>query len=185
MATVTASSVILYDNWPGPAREIQQVPKDGFDSAECTGVTVPAYRLGEKVCVYDSTSEGMVTFIYLKNTGAASTAVGSIVAPDGTSLYEVDTDPDSGTDITYAHGFCAVAVAVVEQNEYGWFWCGGPPPQDSKYGCSTLAATGLATNGGVANGDAGLMLIDATGSIQFDTWTGDRRPVGIALATDA
>jgi len=182
---ITASSLILFDNWPGVAHTMQTPPKDGFDGTEHTDVTTAKYTLGEKVCVYDSTSEGWVTLIYLKNTGAGSTAVGTICGPDGTYLYRVDTDPDSGADITVTAGFCAIAVAVLAQNDYGWFWCGGPPLQDAKYGCSGLAAASIATSdGGVADGEL-LMMADATDSLYLDTWDESRRPVGITLMDDA
>jgi len=182
MAGCTASSVLLYDNWP--AGPLVDPPPDGFDGAYSTDVTTPRYQLGAKCVQWDETAACWFTMIYLKNTGAGSTAVGTICGPDLTALYHVDSDPDSTVDFCIAHGFCAVAVAVLATNDYGWFWCGGFPPQDSKYGCSTLAATSLATGGGVDDGDAGLMLSDAGDTLQFDTWTGDLRPVGCTMKTD-
>ena len=190
MTSLLCTNLILYDNWPGVVTELLAPPEDGFDGQSHTGVALPKYQLGTKAAVYDTTSEGWSTFIYLKNVDNGSigtVAVGALVAPDGTYLYRVDQDPDSVTGLgLYAYGLVAVAVRAMAANTYGWFWCGGVVVQDAKFGCDALAATSVLTlSSGVADGDAGVMLVDGTESLMLDTWTGDLDPVGIALADDA
>lgn len=186
-SSILASNILLFDNWPGPVKELQTPPKDGFDGSEHSGVTTPAYRLGEKVCVYDETGEGWATFIYLKNvesTTSATLSVGSICSPNGTYLYRVDQDPDDNSDITIKCGLCAVALTALTNNQFGWFWCGGVAVGDTKWGSMALRGVSLATIGGVDADGEGLMLSDLTDSLGFDTWTGDLIPCGTTFVTD-
>ena len=190
MTSLACTDLILKDNWPGPTRELKHPPRGGFGGDE-TNVAVPTTQLGLKAQVYDIGSEGWSTFIYLKNVDNGSlgtTVIGQLCGPDTSYLYRVDQDPDSTSTsyYTYTCGLVAVCTKAMVANYYGWFWCGGVVAQDAKWGCTALAATSVLTNAsGVADADVGVMLVDGTGSLMLDTWTGDLRQVGYPLAADA
>ncbi len=190
MSDLLCTDLILYDNWPGEAKELLASPEDGFDGPSHTGVALPKYQLGTKVAVYDTTSEGWSMFIYLKNVDAGSigtTAIGMMCGPDGTYLHRVDQDPNSATAMgVVGSGLIGICVRAMPANTYGWFWCGGVVVQDAKWGCTGLSSTSVVTaSSGVADGDAAVMLTDGNAGLYLDTWTGDLIPVGIALAADA
>lgn len=153
VGTVDATDVVLKDGFPdGPS--LPHIPTSGFTGSDQHNVSaIPrGLRLGTKVKYHDETAGGEVTMIYLglADQDTVTIAAGSIVRPAGAvdnsdeNLYMMTNDPD---DKMFAHtvGPAAIALSAITDAFYGWFWCGGPCPQDGKAFCSVLAAAVIQT----------------------------------------
>ena len=137
----------LIDNFPGfPASNID-APADGIVGTGHFNVTVPKYRAGTKVCLWDAVVEAWITFIYLQNAKAttnASTAIGTPCCPDSTTYWKVCQDPDTTAvagSYNYPSGMIAIPLGVIADDSYGFFWCGGPCPEDTVMPINLAAAT--------------------------------------------
>lgn len=131
-ATVLAKHIVLQDLVQGQADPNLAEPIDGFLGADHHNVAAPEYRIGTKIKYYSPTLKGYGTMAYLQNGTAPDEAVaaGSIMIPAGASQnasflpYKYTNDPDDGV----LGGPCAIALSVMTDDYYGWFWCEGVAP---------------------------------------------------------
>ena len=134
--TLDSNYLVLIDNWPGSPSPNLSVPTDGF-AVPAAGVATAAYKVGTKIQVYNETLgiPGFSTFIYLQYEGTTAPALAArqVVTPDAnTSLYIVTNDPDNCLSIAALPS--AVALSVMTDAYFGWFWCGGVCPETAVTG---------------------------------------------------
>ena len=157
-STIAVSELILHDHWPGVA--IQDIPPSDsagnvFTNATHHNVASPVYRAGTKVQVYDVTSEGYATLIYLNyNTGGTTGVLGSIAVPEAflaaDKYYDVTVDGDAiATDVQVQDIPFGIMLSGMTDTYYGWFWCGGLAPVDTT---PLLTTTTVITQDTVAQG---------------------------------
>lgn len=164
-STISATNVILYDLWPGQARMGEQ-PEDGFTGSGHHNQTYEKYPAGTKFCVYDTTSRGWSTFIYLQLVDEHSTdvAAGSICSVYSTTpvYYEVTNDSASSYFTAAAVALSDFSAPTAGTTEYwGWFWCGGVCPQKH---VTALATATLVTDGNVDAAGGAVILGDSGSS---------------------
>jgi len=186
-STIDSELFWLHDNWPGVPLEQLSAPTDGFTGSTHHNVAAAAYRIGDKIQVYqDGVSAGepgYSTFIYLQvgtQNADSVIAVKTLCVPDSaTNWYKVTNDPDSCIDIP--GGAAAIALSAITDAYYGWFWCGGVCPEEAVSGLGGNYATTNAVAAGAfiaedLSADAiGFGLKDAAGDVA----------IGFALAADA
>ncbi len=174
VSTIAVSNIILHDKWPGtPIKVVPAEDKNGetFTNAAHHNVVTPEYRPGTKVIVYDSTSSGFATMIYLRwnlSPSGIAGAMSEIVVPEAlvTALayYDVTVDGDAiPTDVEAMGIPCAIMLSAMTDTYFGWFWCGGVVPIDWT---PLLAATTVVTQA--------TMLAGAAFSITDGDGDGDR-----------
>lgn len=166
MADIFLRDIILYDLWPGTPDPNLSEPTVGFDaSIQCS--STPVWPLGTKIQKYnDSTyNPGYFTMIYLQfietsdvvhDIGDPSTGYNACFhiqdACNNTPGNTVDYWYMVTNDLTNSDGTLGGAIAfaaydlsgnsTTEQNECGWFWCGGVNPCITTTGfkdCTRLA----------------------------------------------
>jgi hypothetical protein len=162
-STLDTKLFILYDLWPtrcfldsGP-RYFNQDPNHNVATAK--------YPVGAKVKVRNegrSTSliYGESTFIYLKlemqdatNVLAAKMFVSqhSDAAGGGDSIWDATNEVASDLGATF--GPIAMGISAMTTDYYGWFWCGGPCPEEYVLSGATYSLDGnCGTDGTVAIG---------------------------------
>jgi len=190
-STLDSELFVLFDRWPGRAERIEadKKPLGGFTGATHHNVGTPQYEAGKKLCVWNDGDtagiDGMSTFIYLKyaGTGAETLAAKQVCVPASATVWsEVTNDPDYGSaGIVTGSALACVALGVMTDTYWGWFWCGGVVPE------ALIAALGgdFATEGNVVAGmicthDLGADAI-GLGPVAGDT----EASIGFALADDA
>ena len=178
MADIYLRDVIIYDLWPGTPDPDLSEPTSGFDaSAQCS--STPVWPLGTKIQKYnDSTyGPGYFTMIYLQyietsdvglDIGDPSTGYNACFhiqdACNNTPGNTVDYWYMVTIDVTNSDATQGGAIAfpaydlsgnsTSEQNECGWFWCGGVNPCITTTGfkdCTRLAGE-IRTDGSVQQG---------------------------------
>jgi len=134
--TLDSDYLILRDNWPGVPIPYYGLPNSDFANTTDHNVAAATYNVGDKICVYNTGvtagKAGWATFIYLQyeGTGAPTLAAKQVVVPDAdTSAYVVTNDPDSALIVTGSY-LAAVAISVMTDAYYGFFWCGGVCPEE-------------------------------------------------------
>lgn len=134
-STLDITKVILYDRWPGSPDEKLGIPVDGFTGSSHHNVVSPKYPIGTKIRVYDTTSNGYATFIYLKyiKGTAAVTAVKLPVCMDtsevatGATTQNYHKVCNDGGEVLL-NGPMAISISAMTASYYGWFWCDGVVP---------------------------------------------------------
>jgi hypothetical protein len=183
--TILAKYIVLQDTVQGNVNSNLPQPVGGFTGSEHHNVATAKYDVGTKVQVYDETSKGYSTFVYLKNgTAAATIAAGQVMIPAGATqnptylTYVYTNDPDDGI----VGGNCAIALSAMTDDYYGWFWCGGVAPVGITNSGITSTTT-IATDDSVAIGavSTGDLTADKAGLILATTLKID---VGIAMKAD-
>jgi len=142
--TIALEYVYLKDNFPWHSDFSRDFPKDGFSSTDHISTTAK-FEVGTKFTVWDSTAAGWVTFIYLQMSSAAGSTIGILCSTTTNPLtVAVDAYNEVGSGIL--GGCAAVATGTIAASSYGFFWCGGPCPQETgKYGCVGLSAVTIVT----------------------------------------
>ena len=183
--TLDSNYLVLIDNWPGSPSPNLSVPTDGF-AVPAAGVATAAYKVGTKIQVYNETLgiPGFSTFIYLQyeGTGAPTLAARQVVTPDtNASLYIVTNDPDSCLSIAALPS--AVALSVMTDAYFGWFWCGGVCPEDF---VTDLGGNYLTAGSAVALGSAIIAADCSADSIGYGIAAGAATDLiaGYTLSTD-
>lgn len=107
MAGINLSSLVLYDNWPGPVNPNLGIPTDGWDSTRSNFKTTsaadqPAYPLGTKIMHYTDNSwcPGWYTMMYLMYHSYEAGAVYD-VSKDFSDGYIFCTKCDGSTAQAY------------------------------------------------------------------------------------
>ncbi len=187
-STLDSQLFVLFDNWPGVAKNISrgEIPGGSFTAAAHHQVAAAKYDIGQKLCVYntdDAGIEGYATFIYLQvgtQNSAEPIAAKSMVVPgSATKWYQVTNNPDADI-IVIASSLGAYALSAMTDAYFGWFWCGGVCPESHVSGLGGTYETATGTIAGMissSNLDA-----DYLGIGPYATTTGY---LGFALAADA
>ncbi len=176
-STLSTDYVILLGGRFGLTDD-HEVPLGGFTGTTHHNVATAVYRPGTVKSVpnmgYPTTQHGGDSeFVYLQYYGTDATAM---VARDlcvpanipGGNWYQFTNDPDGTYAVEDGHGWAVVGFADMTDDYYGWFWCGGPLPEDHVV---ALAGSFLTSGADVAVGtliasnctsdDIGLGLNDA------------------------
>lgn len=157
-----------------------KVPLGGFAGASHHNVATAVYRPGTVKAVpiigYPTVLHGgTAEFVYLQYDGTGATAMVArdicVPANIGASgnWYQFTNDPDATNAVEDGHGWAVVALGDMTDDYYGWFWCGGPVPEDHE---ADLAGVFLTSGADIAVGtfiasnctsdDIGLGLNNAT-----------------------
>jgi hypothetical protein len=197
-STIDDQKIILYDLWPGDPVENLSEPLDGFTGSDHHNVVSPAYDIGTKIRVYDDTSKGYATFIYLQNIQGTAGAVAAkdpvcmdtseqATAATSATWYKVGSDGGE----TLVNGPMAIAISAMTTAYYGWFWCGGVCPVSYVSGLggnyvtdSSLTAGGMFT-GADSTADGKIALTLAMTAAAHATSVADTPYVGMSLIADA
>ena len=193
-STIDSERFYLLDRWPA-GRVFYRLPTGGILGATHHNVATPAYDLGDRIMVRNTTSAGVAgwsTFIYLKLEMQDTTnvlAVKEVVAQHSDAAAGGAGVFDATNEVATLNGTqkgpAAVALSAMTVDYYGWFWCGGVCPESIVAG---LGGT-YATTGAVAIGDmswGNLASASATvGEIGFDVANAAGETViGVAMDTD-
>lgn len=218
--------LLLYDRWPGYPDPNLSCPTAGFDaSAQCS--STPVWPLGTKIQAYnDSTyGPGYYTMIYLQFVETSDNANDAGDPSDGYCACFHIIDACGNTpgatvdywylvtnDVTNSEATRGGAVAFpaydlsgnssTEQNECGWFWCGGVNPciTTANFKDCTRLAGDITTDGNVVQGEEvyveddgtlGARLIPGCATVLYGSTVGQEdwtvnlpQPIGRALASD-
>ena len=171
------------------------IPKDGFagtgmganynpqvstSGANSTTEDVP---LGTKVRYRNTTTGGFGTCIYLQITAGAVPVIAGLPVTIDTSVntaYHVTGD----YSVTGTGAPTAVALGIMTDQNYGWFWCGGVAPDlttlvgstETRFSAVTVSAT---TTEGLH------IVFSADSTIAVGGTTNAVTNMGYALATDS
>lgn len=193
MAEILLRDVILYDRWPGCPNPNLSCPTCGFDAtAQCS--STPVWPLGTKIQAYNDSTycPGYYTMIYLQYVETSDIALDIGDPSDGqrACFHVIDAcnnTPGNTVDYWYMvtldatnsdatlGGAIAFAAAELsgnstsEQNECGWFWCGGVNPciTNSTFTDCTVLAGAIKTDGNVMQGTEIAVTGDGTGCAAF------------------
>ena len=192
-----AIDLLLIDNFPG-VPEAKTMPRATITaSAAGHNAVAAAHPLGAKIQLRqsgDNGPAGLSTLMYAKLEEAHGTnkvvGAGIVCTLSGeTALEPTLLSNDEGDIGTYASGMCAVSIAAVTENYYGWWWIGGVAPADQVAALRTTA-TAVTCLDEVTQG-AALTLADAVdedanGNIAFGLMDTDGLlvPCGVALKAD-
>lgn len=165
--TLALEYVYLKDNFPWHSDFSRDFPKDGFSSTDHISTTAK-FEVGTKITVWDAVAKGWVTFIYLQMSSAAGSTIGILCATT-TNPLTVAVDAYNEVAHSILTGMAAISTGTIAASSYGWFWCGGPCPQETdKYGCVGLSAVTVITADLVAGSPFELADEEAaTASLQF------------------
>jgi hypothetical protein len=154
--TIDTTFVRLIDQWPAGANipAPQRATGGTLGAAAGHNTSTAKYPLGTKFRVSaDPLSAGLSTFVYLKmgtQAGAVALVAGSVVglaaASDNATLshFVVNGDPElQQITATTSHSGIGAAIAISAMTDlyYGWFWCGGPSPENFITALATTIAT--------------------------------------------
>ena len=184
--TILASKIVLQDTVQGEVNPNNSQPVGGFIGSEHHNVATAKQQIGAKIQVYDETSKGNATFVYLKNGTAAGIAIaaGSVMVPAGATqnaalaTYIFTNDPDDGI----LGGPTVIALSAMTDDYYGWFWCGGVAPVSvNNSGISTTTTiktddsvvAGLVSSGDLTADNAGLKIATTLKIIAGTAMTAD------------
>jgi len=162
--TLALEYVYLKDNFPWAYDFKRDFPKDGFSSTDHISTTAQ-FEVGTKFVVWDAVSKGWTTFIYLQMDAVLGATIGKLCSTVANPLT-VAIDPYNVVTSSILGGCAAVATGTIALSAYGFFWCGGPCPQETdKYGCVGLSAVTVVTSD-IAAGMA-FELADNTSSLKI------------------
>ena len=171
-STILAKYIVLQDTVQGEVNPNMPQPVGGFIGSSHHNVATPEFDPATKIQVYDETSKGYATFVYLKNGTASATALvaGTIMVPAGASansalLTYIYTNNKTDSILGAS---CVVALSAMTDDYYGWFWCGGVAPVGVT-NSGIVAATTLITSNSVA-----------VGAISTITTAGNNAGLGLA-----
>lgn len=141
--------MFLIDTWPG-------APTNGANPSDWSTLSATEdYPLGSKRQVYDDTSQGFSTFMYLYyTTGAGTVRVATVGEPVGICSTAMATAgqfchvTNDGSDAELL-GPIAICLGTMVTARYGWFWVGGVCPVSTITGLGTYYAP---TDGSVTAG---------------------------------
>lgn len=125
---VDCELMFLIDNWPG-------APTPGACPTDFTALSATEdYPLGSKRQVYDDTSQGFSTLMFLYyTTGAGTVRVATVGEPCGIDSTAMATAgqfthiTNDGSDAELL-GPIAICLGTMVNARYGWFWVGGVCP---------------------------------------------------------
>jgi len=195
-STIDDQKIQLYDRFPGIPDRQGQKPPDGFTGATHHNVAAAVYEVGTKIQLYDTTSKGYTTFIYLqyiKGTAAVPAAKAPVMldtteqatAATTATYYKVCND---GAEVLL-DGPMAFVISAMTTLYYGWFWCGGVVPVSfvSAMGGNYVTDSTLTAGNpfGAADSTADGMIALTIADAVHATSVADVATQGIALIADA
>jgi hypothetical protein len=198
-STLNPNALFLYDLFPGPITYTlppADETGDVFGNTSHCNVASPAFKLGTKVAVYESPTDGttvwsgwsIMTYLRFQDGGDTTPAIGDMcccIKSATSPLTDVSQDGDSAAA---CYGpYAAVAVLAMTDAYYGWFWTGGVCPYLSAPDLSGDTTCIVTATNDVAAGEA-LTLADAGTAAQLgvdNVGTLTTPIIGQALTADA
>ena len=181
-STIDSAYIVLNDLCPGFFLYGHK-PTGGFTGSTHHNVTETArvYAPGTKMIVPNTTYKGFSTFTYLQYGVTGDTcAAKAICVPDSTATakwYQVCNTP--ANDIV--NMYCAVALSAMTADYYGWFWTGGPCPENEVSALDgNFVTQGSVIAGGFSVGDSGSGTL-----LGFIVTASAVSTMGFSLAADA
>lgn len=145
--TLLSEQFWLNDLWPGYPDSRFGIPPDGFAGVSHHNVVAAKYPLGTKIQVptvsITNSIAGAATMIYLRVGVQHADALIGARSLCGQASATIWHTVSNGVSVvgSVAMTPMAIALSVMTDAYYGWFWCGGNAPE-------TVATGGLAAMGG-------------------------------------
>jgi len=192
-STMATGEILLFDRSPGPVHWGNLPPASAAgnvftNNSHANNSATQSYEPGYKVGYFDKTNQGPSILAYMKyaagTTSTLACAAGHICSQEysvgvSSAWYTITNDGDDGMLSPQAY----IALEIMTDTYWGWFWCGGVAPADH-ISVFTATDTLILTDSNVID-ESLLEMADGTADvIVFKPVATTYQACGIAFAQD-